>query len=217
MTILRDIEREREARLHLFRNQDLVLDMDSEFNRRMGACEHYEIAKRAWDFANQLEYHHPGLNKSIYLMHPLRVAEMYVSLSGTPVADGTVTALLHNVIEVSGGNANDISIEAGEQVAKAVTLLTVDRALQWDEAYKDAYYQHIYASEVYVRQVKALDKLDNLYLLCLNPSEQVRRDYLREIEKWVIPMVEKDLPEIRTYFYAVYENAVSMGFLKVEN
>lgn len=215
MTIETDIQAEREHRLRLIKTPDVVLDLETEFNSRMHGHAHYEIAHHAWQFANLLDYHHPGLDKSVYLMHPLRVAQMYLSLSEKPVAEGVVTALLHNVLELSGSHAGDIVKHAGENVAKAVELLTVNRDLQWDDDYKTAYYQNIYSSELYVRQVKALDKLDNLYMLCLNPSDQIRHMYLREIEKWVVPMVEKDLPELNAYFYAVYENAVRVGFLKV--
>ena len=215
MTIETDIQAERESRLRLVKAPDVVLDLEAEFRTRMHGRAHYEVAHQAWQFANQLDYHHPGLDKSVYLMHPLRVAQMYVSMSGQPVAEGVVTALLHNVLEVSGSHAGDIVKHTGEHVAKALALLTVNRDLQWNDDYKKAYYQNICDSELYVRQVKAFDKLDNLYLLCLNPSEQIRHMYLREIEKWIIPMVEKDLPQISAYFYAVYENSVRVGFLKV--
>ena len=35
---------------------------------------------------------------------------------------------------------------------------------------------------------------DNIYMLCFNSSEIIRKNYLDEIDRWVIPMAERVIP-----------------------
>ena len=56
------------------------------------------------------------------------------------------------------------------------------------------------------RLIKILDKLDNLFLLHLNPNKDVINKYLLEIEKHIMPMVKKDLPVLLTYFEELFIN-----------
>jgi hypothetical protein len=48
--------------------------------------------------------------------------------------------------------------------------------------------------------VKIIDKLDNLFMLGLNPDEAVRQRYLNEISHYVLPLVKQFLPQLANYF-----------------
>jgi hypothetical protein len=63
----------------------------------------------------------------------------------------------------------------------------------------------------HVRVIKILDKLDNLFVLCLNPSDEVRHQYLADIETFVLPMVASDLPALLPYITALVNDCRAVG------
>jgi|APSaa5957512493_1039668.scaffolds.fasta_scaffold09381_2 (p)ppGpp synthase/HD superfamily hydrolase len=171
---------------------------------------------RAYDFAIGLDYDHAGLSSKVYLAHPLRVAEMTIGLYRPLDPETVKIALLHNALEVGGLDAEALTIEFGSRVADAIATLTVDRSRQWDLAYKQAYYDAINASPTGVRAVKVLDKLDNIFTLCLNSDEDVRNRYLAEIKKHVIPMADLAMPHVGNYLRRTSENARLIGYKPIQ-
>jgi (p)ppGpp synthase/HD superfamily hydrolase len=178
---------------------------------RFGGPERDAIL-RAFQFATELEYTHVGLSSEAYLAHPLRVAEMAIGLCDSPSVDTVIIALLHNALEMGGVDDVRLDLEFGERVARAIQILTVDRAQQWDLVYKQGYYDAINACGVGARIVKALDKFDNIFLLCLNSDAAIREAYLKEIDTHVIPMAEEVLPRVAVYFKRVSKNAQEIGY-----
>ncbi len=183
----------------------------AEFEKRSRHLGLDESVGQAWQYARSLDYHHEGLSKKAYLAHPLRVALLYLDLVSDYDSLGLRLALLHNVLEVSGMPEDKLIQDLGQRLAGAIEILTVDRSLQWDDEYKEVYYQRISKSALYAQQVKVLDKLDNLFILCLNPSDEIRGRYLREIERWVLPMSRCALPEISDYIVGLIENNRHVG------
>jgi len=82
--------------------------------------------------------------------------------------------------------------------------LTVNRKHQWDLQYKYEYYLALNRNPQNCRIVKILDKLDNMYLLDLNDNELIKRKYLEEIEKYILPMTQADIPELYSYFETLF-------------
>ena len=156
-------------------------------------------AREAWAFASNIDYHHTGLSTASYLAHPVRVAALTLKLMRPPHEMGLSLALLHNVFELSDVRPDEISGRFGQPIADAIRVLTVDRT-QKSRGYTVAYYRKLHDMPSYVRIVKALDKLDNMFVLCLNPSEDVRTQYLEDIETFVRPMVAAELPHLLPYF-----------------
>jgi hypothetical protein len=103
----------------------------------------------------------------------------------------------------------------GSDIASAIEILTVDRR-DTSKEYKVRYYDRIAAAPARVQQVKSLDKFDNLFLLCLNPSETVRLDYLAEIDEFVVPMVRRKLPQMQEYFLGLVADCRAIGHLKID-
>jgi (p)ppGpp synthase/HD superfamily hydrolase len=205
------IESERESRLAFLRRPDDRLRLQFEAAARKLEDGAKQALQRAWDYAQGLEYSHPGQGKAVYLAHPLRVTTLYMDQFQPADAAGVATAILHNALELTGARRADLAAAAGETVAAAVETLTVDRARQWDDDYKDTYYRAIEAQPRHVARVKILDKLDNLFLLCLNPSADTRQRYLREIERWLIPMARRATPQLADYLSALAEDCRQTG------
>jgi len=164
-------------------------------------------------YAEGLDYDHPGLSKQIYLSHPYRVGAMSVQLMQPVNRHITALALIHNVLEVAAIPTEELVERVGETMYRELEALTVDRA-QSSEAYKEQYYGGIRAAGAAAMIVKCLDKLDNMFMLCLNPDENIRHSYLAEIRDHVAPMVDENLPGLSVYFQELIENCLQTGHLE---
>lgn len=210
--MLGNIERERESRLAFLKEpDDSVMWRFEDESLKLHDPAVRRGLQRAWDYARNLDYRHPGQGAALYLAHPLRVTTLYMQLFRPADAPGLATAMLHNVMEVADVGRGELAAVVGEEVAVAVETLTVDRARQWDDDYKRAYYLAIESSPFYVPRVKILDKLDNLFLLCLNPSAATRDAYLREVGLWLIPMTQRVAPQLAAYVEALAEDCRRIG------
>ncbi|MFN9490483.1 MAG: hypothetical protein ACK59Y_11990 [Betaproteobacteria bacterium] len=158
-----------------------------------------EKLNAAFHFAKGIGYKHPGLSSEIYFAHPLRVSAMAMIVENSLHAEVGILGLLHNVLEVSDIHTNLLKESFGEEIFAQIEALTVDRNLQWDVEYKTAYYENLMGGPRNARVVKIMDKLDNIFLLGLNPDPTIRFKYLLEIEKFLMPMVAQTLPELVDY------------------
>lgn len=178
----------------------------------VGASDHEAISK-ALDFAADMDYQHVGLSSASYLTHPLRVTEMILSLvPGAPV-ETMIIAMLHNVLEVGNVTEEELEQRFGTVVLQSLINLTVDRELQWDAAYKRSYYQRLSDGYHGARIVKVMDKLDNMFVLGLNPNKDIRRRYLEEIETYVLPMARHDIPSLAPYLTDLIDDCRRNGYL----
>lgn len=168
----------------------------------------------AFRFAKEIKYRHVGLTSDIYFSHPLRVAALATLVSGTQDAGIGVIAVLHNVLEVSDVSVDNLSEIFGGDVSNQIKALTVDRDVQWDRAYKAGYYSKLMACPLSARVVKIVDKLDNLFVLGLNPDASVRKKYLAEIEDFVLPMAAATLPRLITYMRDLVQDCRLTGFIE---
>jgi (p)ppGpp synthase/HD superfamily hydrolase len=213
--ILDDIEIERRRRLLGLLEPDphaLVL-----WSRAMSVLPEKAQQDRfshAFKFAKEIKYRHVGLTSDIYFSHPLRVAALATLVSGTQDAGIGVVAVLHNVLEVSDVSVDILSEIFGDEVSNQIETLTVDRDVQWEKAYKEKYYSKLMACPLSARVVKIFDKLDNLFVLGLNPDASVREKYLAEIEDFVLPMAEATLPKLATYMRDLVQDCRLTGFIE---
>ncbi|MEM7525755.1 MAG: hypothetical protein AAF360_18770 [Pseudomonadota bacterium] len=172
-------------------------------------------ARVAWALARSLDYGHPGLTKAAYLAHPLRVAQSYVADAPSACAAGVALALSHNVLETAGSAAAPVLDKLDQRftgVRRWVEALTIDRARQSDQTYLARYYGAIAQAGAPANEVKVLDKIDNLYLLCSNPDAAVRAAYLREIEAFVAPLADQCLPNRTSDLRALVDEARRIGY-----
>jgi len=108
----------------------------------------------------------------------------------------------------------NLSVSFGKCIADQIKILTVDRDVQWDKSYKSGYYNKLMQASHSARVVKIFDKLDNLFLLGLNPDASVREKYLAEIEDFVLPMTEASLPSMTAYMYYLVQDCRATGFIE---
>lgn len=213
--ILDDIEMERQRRLlgllkpdpHalvLWHRATAALSDDPQRNRLI----------HAFEFAKQIKYRHVGLTSDIYFSHPLRVAGLATLISGAEDAETGVLAILHNVLEVSDVSADSITESFGLDMSNQIRMLTVDRDIQWNRAYKEDYYSKLIEGPIFARVVKIIDKLDNLFLLGLNSDVSVRDKYLTEIEDFILPMTVTSLPAVTAYMRELVLDCRSTGFIE---
>jgi (p)ppGpp synthase/HD superfamily hydrolase len=164
-----------------------------------------KILLKAFEFAKKIEYSHVGLSSEVYIAHPIRVASLALLFFKRNCIEAGIIGLLHNVFELSNINFQEISNLFGESIAIQIENLTVKRKLQWNPNYKKAYYDTINNGPIYTRVIKILDKLDNIFLLELNPDTDLKNKYLIEIETYILPMAKKDMPVIFSYLKSIIE------------
>jgi (p)ppGpp synthase/HD superfamily hydrolase len=214
--ILDDIELERERRLLGLLQPDpyaLIL-----FARAKASLQNEIESSRldeAFKFAKEIQYRHIGLKSDIYFSHPIRVSALATLISATQHSEIGVLAVLHNVLEVSDVTFEKLASTFGIEIASQIDVLTVDRSLQWEKAYKSRYYRNLMDGPMAARIVKIVDKLDNLFVLGINPDAELREWYLAEIEDFVIPMVMKSLPKLTAYMMALVQDCRLTGFIEL--
>tara|TARA_B110000240_G_C13511029_1_gene459387 strand:+ start:672 stop:1331 length:660 start_codon:yes stop_codon:yes gene_type:complete len=211
--ILNDISIERNRRLEgrfifdphanvLWKNTLSLISKNSEKERLLDA---YFIAK-------SINYNHPGLAPEIYFSHPIRVASLAMLYYGKTNVDLAVLGLIHNIYELSDKNTDYVIRNFGEKISNQILNLTVNRDLQWDQNYKRSYYKKIENDSLETCIVKIMDKLDNLFILGLNPDKEIKIKYLQEIEKFVLPLAKKVTPELHGYIKNLVEDNYNIGF-----
>ena len=170
---------------------------------------------KALNFAKDIDYNHPEQTKEIYLAHPLRVACLYKDIVKPAKLDGILLGIMHNIYEVSNVDNKICKKFLSQNICDGISTLTIDRSLQNNKDYLKTYYKKISESDDFVAQIKALDKLDNLFLLCLNPSESVRINYLQEIEEFVLPIVKTHMPYLLEYYIGVVDDVKKTGYFSI--
>jgi len=171
-------------------------------------------AQAAYEYAKAIKYTHAGLSSAAYLAHPISVACMTLELLSPPDENATVLALLHNVFEVSSVPEQHIVERFGQSCADAIKVLTVDRT-QTSRDYTIAYYHKLSQLPRWARVVKVFDKLDNLFVLGLNPDEQTRAAYLADIEAFILPMAAVDMPHLLQYLKLLIADCRKVGFIDI--
>lgn len=162
----------------------------------------------AYGFVEGIDYRHKGLASDIYAAHPLRVAAMALLTPGSPGVEAGVVGILHNVLEVSDVTESELRERFGESVTAQVRSLAVNRALQFDPDYTEAYYSAINAGPRAARVIKVFDKLDNLFLLGINPDVAAKTKYAREIQDYVLPMADSNVPAVSAYMRALLDETI---------
>ena len=181
-------------------------------------CKNYTIDHKsslqyAFDFAYNLNYKHPGVSSKVYFSHPLRVASFSGILSEKRSINYPILGLLHNVLDVSMVKAKSLKQSFGYTILKQIEVLTVNRTYQWDKTYKKDYYDIITNQPHSCRVVKILDKFDNLFLLHMNPNKIIKQKYLEEIDEYIVPLAQKDLPQMFNYLNDLIQDCKDLVFI----
>lgn len=213
MYILSDIAMHRDQKLESLLS-DRIGEISTEFKFRIQSCQLLEQSSifDTLEFVLRQNYG-MGLN-TYYVTHPIRVANFVIDWMKEKddfSTDFIRAALIHNVIEKQVMTKEEIQKKYGADMAHIISVLTQDRSLLKDPDEKAKYYQRIYGLSRYGQLLKFFDKLDNLYAICLNPSAEVRKEYIDEIQEKVRPIAVQFYPEVLIYFDALILEMKSYG------
>tara|TARA_R110001606_G_scaffold391167_1_gene558704 strand:+ start:1906 stop:2565 length:660 start_codon:yes stop_codon:yes gene_type:complete len=206
-----DLERERrlKGRVAVDPNADLL--WTKALNLVSSSTEKERLLE-AYQFAGNIKYDHAGLSPEIYFAHPIRVASLAMLYYDKMNVDLGIVGLIHNVFELSDYTNDFITEKFGKKISNQILDLTVDREQQWDEDYKNTYYKKIENGPIEARVIKIIDKLDNLFILGVNPNEEIKIKYLKEIEKHVLPLAYRTTPKIYSYMKELVDDNYKSGF-----
>ena len=136
--------------------------------------------QRAVSFAAQRhegQYRKDG--QTPYFAHPVRVALVVRHVFEVSDETALVTALLHDLIEDTTTDYDDLSEQFGKEVAQCVAALTKDARLpKFDR--EPAYDRQLEAAPWQARLVKLADVYDNY---CDSSSDGQRRDFAAKAER----------------------------------
>lgn len=122
----------------------------------------YIIVLRAVSFAAR---HHEGQvrkdGRTPYVAHPARVLTILISIFGVKDPDVLAAGVLHDTIEDTLADCDDLIEEFGERVAGFVALLTKDKRLPEEERER-TYFEALAAAPLEVKLCKLADTYDNL-------------------------------------------------------
>jgi (p)ppGpp synthase/HD superfamily hydrolase len=212
-----DTERHRKLRTLFF---DHIAE---EAGRLWAAVERLDITavqraelERTLVFAGDQAYGERDLDR-YYVTHPIRVARFAAQwLLGRQARayDMLSLALIHNAIEKEVLSPQQVEERWGAWVRDATVLLTLDREAMRAEAGRRAFYARLAAAPAEVQAIKLFDKLDNLFIICINPDEAVRRDYIGEIERYLLPVAAALLPSHKAYLEALIAGSYELGYYR---
>ena len=161
----------------------------------------YKEIETATKFARtmkSIDSDHPS--SIAYFIHALRVATHVAGTMINPDNDSIKTALIHNIFEISGISDKEI-LAAGftNFTLDAIKLVTIDRKRQFDNQYLAKYYKKITKYDDRLALIRCLDKLDNLLGLEVIANGQLRDNWLRTTDDFVIPIALSLNKELGNY------------------
>ena len=121
--------------------------------------------------------------KTPYIAHPLRVMTIAASWFGVTDVETLMAAVLHDTIEDTKTDHDDLSQQFGQQVADYVAALSKDKRLA-EERREREYHDALAAAPVAVQLCKLADVYDNL-IDSLGMDKQARRKKIDKAQEAV--------------------------------
>lgn len=150
-----------------------------------------------------------GSDHAPYINHPIAVAETLWRVGNVRDMNTLVAALLHDTIEDTGTQPEEIRAEFGEDVLGLVLECTDDKSLPKAER-KRLQIEHAPHKSPRAWQIKLADKINNVQEIAANPpadwSTQRRREYLDWTEQ-VVNGLRGQNPELE----ALYDRVLAEG------
>lgn len=170
-----------------------------KFGKKLNSFKKLE-ARKCFNILDFLKNSYDPKDELKQIFHPLRVSFYTLSIVNSEnKIKACKLALVHNILEKKGKHLK-LKELVGIKIYNQAKVLKVDRKKQWNKKYIHNYYRNLNNSHKNVKIVKCLDKLDNLFSLYKNPSMKIKKLYLKEINKYVLPMVKKNLASIYKYY-----------------
>lgn len=191
-------------------NEREVLRLKKSINESTLNSKEIDKLMQTLEFALAQDYD----NTPQYVAHPIRVAMLclfWLKEVGEMHADLLHAALIHNALEKNILSINELEIKFGPWVSKTIEILTIDREAQKHKGWETPYYEAVHSLDKYGQMLKVFDKFDNIYALVLNPDDQVRTNYLIEIDEYIQPMMDEFFPAASDYLKELIKATREMG------
>ncbi len=216
--MLKSIDFERNLRLQSRKNQGRgEIENFSDWLRDWPDKKLKEIGFETLNLVTNFKYNHNILNKKTYLAHVLRVTKMSM-LAEPKLAKELITlSMIHNIFEATDLNEFELLNHFDNTTIERVKILKINREKQNSNSYLKTYYSCIKDAHISVGIVKIIDKVDNLFTLCLNPNLNKRNAYLKQIEDFVIPLTRLKLPNMLDYLIRLVNNAHKTKHILIES
>ncbi len=159
----------------------------------------FQIA-RALDFAEKAHSKEKRENGDDYITHPIAVAKIIMELNVIP--EIVISALLHDVLEDTPVNFEEMHHEFGFHIAKIVNMLSKSYKIKIldhnsDEERKLLHHYFLETiSDPKAAIIKIADRLHNMRTLEYTKVEKQKRKSLETIKIYVPLALEMGLPEI---------------------
>ncbi len=200
----------------------LLGTIDKDIQKLQGLCEQVGFnddersrIQEVLEYAQAKNYgDHPLLK--YYVSHPIRVGSLVLEWqlnNNVKDLDFLIAALIHNAIEKKLMSTTELEQDYGPWIAHVIQTITVDREKQREDGFTQEYYQRVYTLEKRGRLLKAFDKFDNIYAICLNPDQKTREDYLAEIEQYISPIINEYSDHLSEYFKELIASTRKMDYL----
>lgn len=137
--------------------------------------------------------------KKFKINHLIRVSYYSLKFIKKNNKELCLLGLFHNLLEANVSKKK-LLMYLDKKTFKILKSLYVNKELRWDKNYLKKYYMKLNKSEILAKKLKCIDKFDNLFNLKNNPDEDIKKNYLTEIETYIIPLVKKNVPELKNSF-----------------
>ena len=165
--------------------------------------EQAQLVRRAYYYSEQAHYGQTRRSGEPYVTHPLAVASILARMHMD--AQSLMAALLHDVIEDTGVNKEDISAQFGEEVAELVDGVSKLTHVEFDsvELRQAENFQKMtlaMAKDIRVILVKLADRLHNMRTLGVPNREKIKRIASETLDIYAPIAMRLGMNEVRMEF-----------------
>ena len=165
--------------------------------------EQAQLVRRAYYYSEQAHYGQTRRSGEPYVTHPLAVASILARMHMD--AQSRMAALLHDVIEDTGVNKEDIGAQFGEEVAELVDGVSKLTHVEFDsvELRQAENFQKMtlaMAKDIRVILVKLADRLHNMRTLGVLNREKIKRIASETLDIYAPIAMRLGMNEVRMEF-----------------
>ena len=139
--------------------------------------------------------------KIIKIFHPIRVS-YYSTFFFKNDIKLILLSIIHNILEYD--LTIDLSKYLKKENIKRLRTLHIEKNKKYNEKFLPQYYKNIYTSDKLTKKLKCLDKLDNLFNLYKNKDVKLKKKYLLEIKKYILPLSKSLSQSLYSYLKLLY-------------
>lgn len=153
-----------------------------------------------------------GIEATPYINHPLEVAELIIDIGNVADEDVIIAALLHDTIEDTETEAEEIAARFGTTVLNYVLEVTDDKTLPKAER-KRLQIEHAPTLSIGAKYIKLADKISNVRAVTYTPPQEWPLIQQQEYVEWsykVYAGLRGVNVELEDLFIQEYQNGLQL-------